>query len=465
MKISIKNLGALEQAEFEIGNLTIICGANNTGKTYATHAVYGFFDFLRTASNFSVEQSILNKLFNVGSVQIKLNTYTDNLQKQIDRLARQYSKQLYRVFAGTERLFKNTLLSMKIPQPVRLDSKERIKITFGSSEKEILQIESRDNDILEVRLIISDKDELPPAHIVSSMIEDAVRKSIFGSLIPKPYIASAERTGAAIFQKELDFTRNRLIDLLGDKESKLAPLRLLGRFKGEYPIAVRKNVDFIRDIPNITNRESYISKEYPNLLKVFSDIIGGDYNVTKEGEIKYVPAGNKRTKLALVESSSAVRSLLDIGFYLRHIAQKGNLLMVDEPELNLHPANQRRIARLFACLVNIGIKVFITTHSDYIIKELNTLIMLNQNKRHLKQIIKDEKYSETELLLADKVKVYIAKENLVLKKGNTRKTKCLTLVSADINQELGIEVESFDTTIDEMNRIQEAIVWGGEDNE
>ena len=465
MKISIKNLGALEQAEFEIGNLTIICGANNTGKTYATHAVYGFFDFLRTASNFSVEQSILNKLFNVGSVQIKLNTYTDNLQKQIDRLARQYSKQLYRVFAGTERLFKNTLLSMKIPQPVRLDSKERIKITFGSSEKEILQIESRDNDILEVRLIISDKDELPPAHIVSSMIEDAVRKTIFGSLIPKPYIASAERTGAAIFQKELDFTRNRLIDLLGDKESKLAPLRLLGRFKGEYPIAVRKNVDFIRDIPNITNRESYISKEYPNLLKVFSDIIGGDYNVTKEGEIKYVPAGNKRAKLALVESSSAVRSLLDIGFYLRHIAQKGNLLMVDEPELNLHPANQRRIARLFACLVNIGIKVFITTHSDYIIKELNTLIMLNQNKRHLKQIIKAEKYSETELLLADKVKVYIAKENLVLKKGNTRKTKCLTLVSADINQELGIEVESFDTTIDEMNRIQEAIVWGGEDNE
>lgn len=197
------------------------------------------------------------------------------------------------------------------------------------------------------------------------MIEDAVRKIIFGSLIPKPYIVSAERTGAAIFQKELDFTRNRLIDLLGDKEFKLTPLRLLGRFKGEYPIAVRKNVDFIRDIPNITNRESYISKEYPNLLKVFSDIIGGDYNVTKEGEIKYVPAGNKRTKLALVESSSAVRSLLDIGFYLRHIAQKGNLLMVDEPELNLHPANQRRIARLFACLVNIGIKVFITTHSDH----------------------------------------------------------------------------------------------------
>ena len=76
------------------------------------------------------------------------------------------------------------------------------------------------------------------------------------------------------------------------------------------------------------------------------------------------------------ESSSAVRSLLDIGFYLEHIAKKGDLLIIDEPELNLHPENQRCIARLLAKLVNYGIKVFITTHSDYIVKELNTLIML-----------------------------------------------------------------------------------------
>ena len=82
--------------------------------------------------------------------------------------------------------------------------------------------------------------------------------------------------------------------------------------------------------------------------------------------------------MTMDESSSAVRSLLDIGFYLRHVANPGDLLMVDEPELNLHPENQRLIARLFARIVNLGIKVFITTHSDYIIKELNTLIMLKR---------------------------------------------------------------------------------------
>ena len=165
------------------------------------------------------------------------------------------------------------------------------------------------------------------------------------------------------------------------------------------------------------------------------------------------------------ESSSAVRSLLDIGFYLRHVAQPGDLLMVDEPELNLHPENQRRVARLFARLVNLGVKIFITTHSDYIIKELNTLIMLKHGKPHLKRIAEKEGYLAEELLLADKIKVYIAEEASLLLDGNKNKSKCQTLIPADISQEFGIEARSFDTTIETMNRIQEEIVWGDDNHD
>ena len=165
----------------------------------------------------------------------------------------------------------------------------------------------------------------------------------------------------------------------------------------------------------------------------------------------------------MVESSSAVRSLLDFGFYLRHVVQKGHLLMVDEPELNLHPANQRRIARLFARLVNLGVKVFITTHSDYIVKELNTLIMLNHDKPHLKKIAEENGYRQSELIRSGQVKVYMAQEALVpLEEGQKKRRRGLTLVPADIDPELGIEARSFDETIDEMNRILEDIVWGAE---
>ena len=42
MKFQITNLGRLDAADLEVGDLTVICGENNSGKTYATYALYGF---------------------------------------------------------------------------------------------------------------------------------------------------------------------------------------------------------------------------------------------------------------------------------------------------------------------------------------------------------------------------------------------------------------------------------------
>jgi wobble nucleotide-excising tRNase len=236
----------------------------------------------------------------------------------------------------------------------------------------------------------------------------------------------------------------------------------MGRTVQRYPLPVDTNVDFVRELEYVTRKQSFIAKEHPEVLVDFADIIGGDYTITQDNLLYYTPKGTQ-DKLTMVESSSAVRSLLDLGFYLRHVARKGDLLMVDEPELNLHPENQRRIARLFARLVNLGVKVFITTHSDYIVKELNTLIMLNHDKPHLKRIAEDNGYRQSELIRSDQVKVYMTQEILVpLEEGQKRRRRGLTLVEADVDPVLGIEAPSFDETIDEMNSIQADIVWGAE---
>jgi predicted ATPase len=220
-------------------------------------------------------------------------------------------------------------------------------------------------------------------------------------------------------------------------------------------------LDFLEHLSSISKYNSFIVEDHPDILDSFADIIGGKYTITENDLLYYEPKG-KRLTLKMGESSSAVRSLLDLGFYLRHQAQPGDLLIIDEPELNLHPENQRRVARLLARLVNLGIKVFITTHSDYIIKELNTLIMLNHDKPHLKRIAEVEGYQQNEFLNADQIKVYIAEEAPVRLDGKTRKTKCQTLTPADIDPFMGIEARSFDKTIDTMNRIQEEIVWGAD---
>ena len=49
-----------------------------------------------------------------------------------------------------------------------------------------------------------------------------------------------------------------------------------------------------------------------------------------------------------------------------------------------------------------------------------------------------------------------------LEEGQKRRRKGVTLVEADVDPILGIEVPSFDETIDEMNSILQDIVWGAE---
>ena len=238
---------------------------------------------------------------------------------------------------------------------------------------------------------------------------------------------------------------------------------LLFKAYQSYPLPIEDNVDFTRQLDDITKRKSFIAKEYPEVLEDFADIIGGEYAITQNDQLHYTPKGT-RLKLTMVESSSAVRSLLDIGFYLHHIAQEGDLLMVDEPELNLHPETQRRIARLFARLVNLGVKVFITTHSDYIVKELNTLIMLNDDKPHLKRISAENGYDrDTELIDVAQVKVYTATKALMpLEDEQKKRRRGHTLVATDIDPKFGIKADSFNKTIDRMNAIQEDIIWGAE---
>ncbi|MCY4225507.1 MAG: AAA family ATPase [Bacteroidetes bacterium] len=173
--------------------------------------------------------------------------------------------------------------------------------------------------------------------------------------------------------------------------------------------------------------------------------------------IFFKPMSNGTT-LTMGESSGVVRSMLDVSFYLRHIAKPGDLLMIDEPELYLHPENQRKFARLFALLTHFGIQVMITTHSDYFIREFNTLIMLHEDKPYLKRIADREGYSEEELLDKDKIRAYVAEPDLSQSRGNG--SRYHTFVEADINDDEGIEARSFDKTIIKINEIQDAILWG-----
>jgi hypothetical protein len=462
MKVKIKNLGILKQAEFSLGDLTIICGRNNTGKTYATYSLFGFLYTWRrllTWPTFGLKEKI-DQLLSDGVISLDLQEYVQQCESILTTVCQRYVRQIPEVFAANEERFKNVDFQIELNFD-NIQFKKKYERKISTATLEIISISKTENNPYLSITLLRDKSNINLlVNVLEEIIDNSIKDIIFSQFFPRPFIASAERTGAAIFRKELNFAHNRLLEEIS-KSSNFNPRELLFNVSQDYALPVKKNVDFTRQIETIVKKTSFIAENHPSILEDFADIIGGQYMITSNDELYYIPKG-KKLRLSMDESSSAVRSLLDIGFYLRHEARIGDLLIVDEPELNLHPENQRRIAKLFARLINIGIKVFITTHSDYIIKEINTLIMLNHDQPHLKQIAAEEGYRQEELLSANQVKVYIAEEDSKMLKGQKRKTKFHTLNPAKIDPEIGIEARSFDTTIENMNRIQTAIIWGEE---
>jgi len=455
MKIQVKNLGILDQAEFELGDLTIICGGNNTGKTYATYALFGFLSTWRDLFVIEIDDNKIEELLADGVTRLEIQDYVMQANQIIAHGCEAYVKQLPNIFAASSERFKDTWFQVVIDIE-NINLKPAFERKMSTTNAELFLITKKaDSTELVVTLLVEKEKVKIPMDVLKLVIADALKEIIFGVLFPRPFVTSAERTGAAIFRLE----SNHLFINLKSSGDKKVPF--FEDYNADYAFPIKKNIDFTGSLETISKKRSFITESYLQILHDFRDISDGDYTITPNGQLYYMPKGNKQVKLSMAEASSAVRSLLIMGFYLKHEAQPGDLLMIDEPELNLHPENQRRVARLLARLVNIGIKVFVTTHSDYIIKELNTLIMLNHDKPHLKRIAKDEGYQPNELLSANQIKVYNAELAAIKLEGHPRKKKYQTLTPANIDPELGIEVRSFDTAIETMNRIQEAIIWRG----
>ena len=82
--------------------------------------------------------------------------------------------------------------------------------------------------------------------------------------------------------------------------------------------------------------------------------------------------GAHRFSIPLHLASSSARGLSDLYFFLKHVATRNHLLIIDEPVSHLDAHKQILMARLLVRCVHAGLKVLITTHSDYLVKLRNS---------------------------------------------------------------------------------------------
>lgn len=466
MHFRFENLGLLDQADLELAELTLICGENNTGKTYATYAVYGFLRSWRQILRFLLEHEIDTLLKDASQYRIDLAAMFDGkVDDYLARMGKEYVGVLPRAFATESNVFEHTVCAPRTCQTTDfLTQPYQRRVQAGPSGK-VLATLNKEADSAVLEVLVADAEVLQrPFGGLTDFIADAIADIVFAQHLPRVHIASAERTGAAIFRKELDMARTRMIKAINEidsRELKRNPFKILQQIDADYAWPVEDNVDFVRQLEDIDKRTGELAAAHADLLEDFDAIIGGSYKVVKQ-QLVFQAKGAGKQRFTMNEASSCIRALLDVGFYLRCRARAGDLFIIDEPELNLHPKNQRAFARLVARMVNAGIKVFITTHSDYLVKEINTLIMLNQGTVHTRSVQLQHGYADAELLDPAKVRLYMTGMATKPMAGTGRRGKIRTLKLAKIYPDRGIEVETFDDTIEIMNTIQGEILYGGD---
>lgn len=90
-------------------------------------------------------------------------------------------------------------------------------------------------------------------------------------------------------------------------------------------------------------------------------------------EFVYRPR-NTEQDIRLTRASSMVSELAPVVLFLRGAVGRGDTLIIEEPEAHLHPAAQTRMAMTLARMVRAGVRVVVTTHSDWLLKEIGNLM-------------------------------------------------------------------------------------------
>ena len=445
MKFEVRNLGPLREAVIELSGLTVVCGKNNCGKTYLAYTLDTFLDTIGYNVRLPLRDADLSALFSKGMVVIDLKNYVDDYLNIVQKTIPDFTSTLPRFLAMDVGRFTKTEVVVPLTQEDVLKSLESAKELKGLDVDEDLRITKTASVSIKkvsasTKIIISlinTSTELPPRKVVNTVIGFKLallfNSSSVNPLFPKSFIITSERTGAALFRSEL-----MSIKVRKDQEQN-KPQYPTG-YKGYgYQRPVEKDIEFVLELKRFLPRKSYIAECHPEILDFFSTIAGGSYELDESIDQVLFKPSSVKSSLSLAESSSTVRALAELYFYLRHRARKGQLLMFDEPEINLHPENQRKLARLFAMLVKVGIKVFITTHSDYIVREINALIRIGALDELARRYVSDKHgYLDGEELSPNEVNLF------VLKDGFTEEVEFDT-------ESFSFGISSFDDTIEKFN--------------
>ena len=327
VKIDVENFGPIVKADIDLRPLTVFVGPSNTGKTYFATLVYTLHDIFQEFARLAKQKHPRD--FNVPEAELET----------------------------TEAAFKRSFDVASVSDLIRLP---------GSAHGH-----------LEISLKVSE------AHREKAPFSFRVQGSERIGLGRNPLAKLMLYSGQQIDSEQCYYLPAARSGILQSHRIIASSLmeRAVRSNSSEIPTLSSVVVDFMKQLP-LYEESKESDGAIPTIAAALeNDVLAGKIiaksMLSGYPEFFYQPHATKE-EIRLNQTSSMVSELAPLVLYLRSLVRPDDTLIIEEPEAHLHPGAQKDIAVILARLVRAGVKVIITTHSDWLLQEIGNLMRVGE---------------------------------------------------------------------------------------
>ena len=431
--IVANNFGPIARAEVDLKPLTILIGPNNTGKSYLALAAYSLSRAI-AGTNPRYGRLMARRPYRLTHLS---RSSIRSLKRVVGDLKIQSPEFEELLSEGTE--FHD--LPSKVQQWMRNESKSwitelsadvsfELRRCFGSS---LEQLGRRTHQIEHGEFAIGLRDESTGFQWDVRCRNDELFTDKWESAVPItsrkldfswPPWMSVDQNNTELLGQILMRAYSEFLLTGYSSPSHYLPASRTGILQGHKTLAslivdrassawiesmeVERLPGVITDLIRALLRLQSDRRPSPRVSKIVqfleSTVVDGTVDIEKQLEYPDINYTNQAGTFQLHQVSSTVSEIAPLVLFLKYLVRPGQLFIIEEPESHLDPANQSRLAKAIAMMVNAGIRVIVTTHSDIFLNQINNLMQAShlQARRRLRM-----GYYATEVLNPSSVAAYV----------------------------------------------------------
>ncbi len=351
--IVLRNLGPIHKCEMDVGRFTVLTGPQSNGKSTIAKAIF----FFRTLGREVYEQ-------------IKAKPDEDEYRTSLENdLKKRLRSKFLRTFGSSWSMPKDMKMIYTYSRWVDVEVylvedhsanyRNFVDFKFGDKIVEFLQSYKDYETLL--------RDEAALAKLKAEVQE------LFGDWEDTIYIPAGRSMITLLSDSLATLSSNedfRKIDFCTQSYMKKI-LQLRSEIKDGFSAMLQDKLHM---------SQTKIDKEsLARLMQLMDGVIKGRYSYTS-GEERIVMENHRYVKVSFASSGQQEAVWLFNIFYYYVLERKPMFVLVEEPESHLYPDSQKYMAEALGVFVNAGNSMLVTTHSPYILGELNNMLYAGQIK-------------------------------------------------------------------------------------